>query len=95
MNNAPQLTSADLDQMTTRDEWEGFGYLGGRQIAIEEGKTELVAKADAMALENANRAGWTADQLFDRWANQKVGRWYGDCWFGSNGHHAEKYLPSR
>lgn len=89
------ITTADLDQMTSRDEWLGFGYLGGRQIEIEAGRTELVAKADALALENANRAGWTADQLFDRWANQKVGRWFADCMFGGAGKHAEKYLPSR
>jgi len=87
------LTTADLDQMTTRDEWMGFGYLGGRQIEIEAGRTDLVAKADAMILEVANNAGLTADQLFNRWANQKVGRWYADSWFGCNGKHAEKYLP--
>ena len=89
------LTTADLDQMTSRDEWLGFGYLGGRRIALEEGRTDLVARADAMALENANRAGWNADQLFNSWANQKVGRWYADSWFGCNGKHAERYLPSR
>lgn len=88
------LTTADLDQMATNENWGGFGYLGGRQNALDEGRTELVAKADAMALDAANAAGLTAIELFDNWANLKVGRWYADSMFGCNGLHAENYLPS-
>lgn len=87
------LTTADLDQMTTNENWGGFGYLGGRQNALDEGRTELVAKADAMVLGAANELEMTAIQLFNQWANLKVGRWYADCWFGADGQHAEGYLP--
>lgn len=87
------LTTADFDQMTNHEDWEGFGYLGGREIALAEGQTELVAKADAMVLATANRAGLTAETLFNSWANQKAGRWFADCWFGSNGKDAARYLP--
>lgn len=97
------LTTTDLDQMATNDEWLGFGYIGARQNMLEagtdpEGPTkeaaaELVAKADAQALAQANRYGLNAEQLFS-WANSKAGRWFGDCWFGNEGRHAEGYLPT-
>lgn len=89
------LTTADLDLMTTNEEWEGFGYLGGRQAELDAGNTELVAKADAMVLGAANAAGMTARELFTGWANQKVGRWFADAMFGCNGLHAENCLPTR
>ena len=54
--------------------------------------TDLVARADGMLLDHAESRQMTEEQLF-QWANSKHGRWYGDCWFGANGQHAEKYLP--
>lgn len=104
MPTTPAHTIADLNAMTERDEWLGFGYLGERRIldsAKEEPEefdldivTNMVAEADMRAVDDANEHGLTLDQLFD-WANSKYGRWYGDCMFGNNGLHAEKYLPSR
>ena len=94
------ITTADLDNMTHHDDWEGHGYLGEREAlrsAIQSGERRLEDKklldqADQMLLNEANRQGMTMAELFT-WANAKLGRWYGDCWFGSNGQHAERYLP--
>jgi hypothetical protein len=94
------LTTADLEAMYRNDEWEGFGYLGGRRNALSNedpespAQPERVAEADAKALAEANRLGMTAEQLFE-WANSKMGRWYGDSMFGANGQHAERYLPGQ
>lgn len=85
-------TSADFDKMQSNDEWEGFGYLGERRNQKAEGRS--TEAADAKALAEADRLGLTDAELFE-WANSKKGRWYGDCVFGSNGSHAEKYLPTR
>ena len=87
------LTTADLDSMYRNDEWEGFGYLGGRRIATAEGKLAEVTEADARVLADANVNGLTAEELF-AWANSKKGRWFADCMFGANGQHADRYLPS-
>lgn len=87
------LTTANLDQMTTREDWLGFGYLGERNNQVDPQSANLVNAADAMLLDHANSLGLTEEELFD-WANSKNGRWYGDCWFGCNGRFAEKYLPS-
>jgi hypothetical protein len=86
------FTTADLEKMYRNDNWEGFGYLGERRNAIEAGRS--VEEADAQALAEANVQGLTEQELFD-WANSKNGRWYGDCMFGSNGRHAERYLPGQ
>jgi hypothetical protein len=94
------LTTADLEAMYRNDEWEGFGYLGGRRNALSNedpespAQPERVAEADAKALAEANRLGMTAEDLFE-WANSKAGRWYGDCMFGGAGRHAERYLPGQ
>ena len=86
------LTTEILDQFANNDDWAGFGYIGERENQLFTGRD--VTAADEMLLESANRQGLTADELFD-WANSKAGRWYGDCWFGANGQHAEKYLPTK
>lgn len=86
---AAPLTTADIERMHDHENWHGFGYLGERSYQDD---AEKVAAADAKALDAANRLGLTYEQLFD-WANSKVGRWFGDCMFGSNGRHAEKYVP--
>ena len=38
---------------------------------------------------------WLQDRIWamNRRHLELSGRWYGDCWFGANGQHAEKYLP--
>lgn len=95
-----KLTTTHLNRMTTNEDWEGFGYIGEREnqfTGMHSGErdadtTAIIHQADLMLLESANRQGMTEDQLF-AWANSKHGRWYGDCWFGANGQHAEKYLP--
>lgn len=93
------LTIADLNAMTERDEWLGYGYLGSRQNVLTSDDPEapanpdLVAEADMKAVDNANEYGLTIDQLFD-WANSKYGRWYGDCMFGNAGRHADDYTPA-
>jgi hypothetical protein len=84
------FTTADLDKMYRNDEWLGFGYLGERRNHTDA----EVEAADAKALEDANNNSLTAEELFD-WANSKDGRWYGDCMFGNNGNHADRYLPSK
>ena len=85
-------TTADFDKMATKDEWLGFGYLGERKNQREMGRD--TTEADEKAIAEANRLGLTDEELFD-WANSKNGRWYGDCMFGSNGQHAEIYMPGQ
>lgn len=95
-------TIADLKAMYERENYAGFGYLGERRRILNHTERGIaradlaieVAEADMRALDDANTHGLTTDQLFD-WANSKYGRWYGDCMFGNEGMHAEKYLPSR
>ena len=86
------LTTEDFDKMTTNEMWLGFGYLGERRNAREAGHDTTAA--DESAIAEANRLGLTAEELFE-WANSKNGRWYGDCWFGANGQHAELYAPGQ
>lgn len=85
-----ELTTETLNKMMQNDDWAGFGYVGERRNHLDN--TELVARADGMLLDHAESRQMTEEQLF-QWANSKHGRWYGDCWFGANGQHAEKYLP--
>jgi hypothetical protein len=87
-----ELTQANIEYAYNREEWLGFGYLGERENAHAEGKD--VSAADAAALAAANKAGLTGEQFF-YWLNSKNGRWFGDCWFGANGQHAERYAPGQ
>lgn len=84
------LTAADLDHMETDERWLGWGYLGERARAFENGRD--IEEADTRALAAANAEGLDYEALFE-WANSKYGRWYGDCMFGAGGQHAEMYLP--
>ena len=86
------LTTANIEYAYRNGEWLGFGYLGERRNAAEEGKD--VSAADAKALEAANRAGLTGAEFFE-WLNSKNGRWYADCMFGAYGQHADEYLPGQ
>lgn len=72
-------TTATFDQMTTNEDWLGFGYLGERDRQGAD-RPERVAEADAFIL--ARTADWTDEELFD-WANSKLGRWVGDIFFGT------------
>jgi hypothetical protein len=84
------LTTADIILGYQNDEWEGFGYLGERRHQDEA----AVVEADRVALAAANKAGLDAEQFF-YWLNSKNGRWFGDCMFGANGQHAERYVPGQ
>lgn len=79
------LTADLFDQFRTRNEWEGFGYIGERRWMDDAQRAE----ADAAALDAANALGWTVADLF-AWANSKAGRWFADC---RNDRHAARYLP--
>jgi len=89
-NTNPETT---FDELAKDDRWLGFGYLGERQNQLADNRKDPL-DADALALQSAIDEGLTYDELFE-WANSKFGRWYGDCMFGSDGTHAEKYLPTR
>jgi len=79
---ATTLTVEHIEAGYADDRWLGHGYLGGRAIETRTAAgRELVAAADALVLEVANAAGWTADELFD-FVNSKHGRWVADTAFG-------------
>jgi hypothetical protein len=90
------LTQTDLEDGYNNPQWSGFGYLGARRNALQDGDHEappqpaLVAAADAYLIRRANRLGWTAADLF-RWANSKLGRWYGDVWFGNDQPYRQRH----
>ncbi len=86
------LTTADILAGYTNDEWEGFGYLGERRNQAAEGRSTV--EADEMVLADANKAGMTAEALFE-WANSRSGRYFGDCMFGGLPQHAPSLLPSQ
>lgn len=83
------FTPAIFDQFEVREGFLGWGYIGERRHLSEANR----AAADKLILDNANRYGATADQLFE-WANSKEGRYYADSWADGNRHgHAVKFLP--
>lgn len=93
------LTVADLVAMADDDRWLGHGYLGTRRNALDSSDPEatvdpaMVAKADQMAVDAANEKSLTRERLFE-WANNKTGRWFGDCMFGGLGADmARPYAP--
>lgn len=88
MTNTTQTRT--FDQMTESDEWLGFGYLGERSHAIENGQTDEVAAADAFLL----ALNLTDKQLFT-WANSKDGRWFGDAVFGGSGSLDERFAQAQ
>lgn len=75
--------SSVFDDMTRREDWYGFGYLGERAHALIDGRMELVRQADAYVLMRAKQLRWGPVKLF-RWANSKNGRWFGVAAFGSD-----------
>lgn len=83
-----------FDEMTAREEWEGFGYLGERAHRLEStdpdapAAPELVAATDLWLLEHAARTGLDDEQLFE-WANSKHGRHFADVVFGDDRHPFE------
>lgn len=85
------LTRDDLDAMTRDERWLGFGYLGGRDIALNHAADDPEAAVDPLrveavdirVLDAANDAGMDYDALFE-WANSKDGRHFADVMFGSN-----------
>ena len=91
MTTTQNTATATFDAMYRNDEWLGFGYLGERR---NQDDARTVQTADTLAIDAATAAGLTDAELFD-WANSKNGRWYGDCMFGNNGKHADRYLPGK
>lgn len=87
--------------MIQSPKWRGGGYAGAREnfkeALLTKGhhspKEKLLAKADDMALTQANRLGYTADQLFD-WANSRKGSQYGESWFSHGGKYANRHAPA-
>lgn len=73
-----------FDAMTAREDWLGFGYLGGRRNALTStdpeapARPEVVARVDARILSEADQLGWSAEDLF-AWANSRNGRWFADA----------------
>jgi hypothetical protein len=82
-------TARSFDRMMSDDRWGGYGFLGGREIALDNSdaecpaRPELVATIDRLVLEAT--AEWSADDLF-HWANSKDGRHFADVVFGGNPH---------
>lgn len=75
--------------MAERDTFGGFGYIGGRQLALADGHTADVAAADAYVLAAAERLGWDTEQLYT-WANSRLGRWFADTAFSGGGELADR-----
>jgi hypothetical protein len=73
-----------FDQMMQNEAWEGFGYLGGRNIALTSTDPEapalpaVVAVVDDYLITETTVRGWTEQELFD-WANSRLGRWFADA----------------
>lgn len=81
---------AIFEDLTGRDEWHGFGYLGGRRNALDgsdpevPARPDLVARADAAILAYAAEHDWDTERLF-AFCNDKWGRWFADEAFGGHG----------
>ncbi|MCU0296965.1 MAG: XkdF-like putative serine protease domain-containing protein [Candidatus Nanopelagicales bacterium] len=78
-----------FDSMMSNDDWQGYGYLGERQNALDgsdpesPAQTERVAEVDAALLRYA-RANGVSDEALFTWANSKNGRLFADTAFGSS-----------
>lgn len=87
-----------FEQMSRDDRWLGYGYLGARRTALDTSDPQatagpaLVARADQMAVDAANAERMDYERFF-RWANNKTGRWFGDCAFGGTIEQAPRYAP--
>lgn len=84
---ASAAASSTFERFAERDEFAGFGYIGGRRIALNgsdpecPAQPELVAQTDERLVDLASVRGWTEDELF-AWANSRLGRWFADAVFG-------------
>ena len=67
------LTTDTFDDFALRDDWLGFGYIGGRRHLTAAER----ARADSIALAYAIEHGWSEGDLF-LWGNSKLGRWFSD-----------------
>lgn len=92
------LTTDVFDRMSRDDRWLGHGYLGARRNALDTSDRDalvdpaLVARADQIAVDAANAAKMDYERLF-QWANNKTGRWFGDCMFGGFPEQAHRNAP--
>lgn len=82
-----------FDQMTTDDRWSGFGYLGGRAIALNSTDPEAPAQPELVAEVDAWLLGFGLDyEALFAWANSKKGRHFADVVFGGGTiNHAVAY----
>ena len=88
MNTTAAQTST-FDTFANRDDFLGFGYIGGRRNALDavaSGEWPTSALADVTAADDAILArsaelGWDDERLFV-WANSKDGRWFADMALG-------------
>lgn len=92
-----QTFAADtFDTFAQRDEFLGFGYIGGRLAELDNtdpeapARPELVAEVDARVFADAILRGWTENELFG-WANSKDGRWFADIMYGGAGSTDERW----
>ena len=69
------ITYHDIEKMTHREDFGGFGYLGHSMRTHD---------ADVALAEAANQLGLSTEHVFE-WANSKPGRWFGDNMTFTNG----------
>lgn len=72
------LTVADIEAAYDHADWQGWGYLRGRNDLAGD----VRIAADAVVLDYANEHGWTAERLFV-WMNSRPGRHFADDPFAS------------
>jgi len=86
MTNNDTPTPAIFDRM--EDLGHGFGYLGARRVAKDEGKS--TTEIDLMVIAAAVAAGFDQLSLLE-WADSRPGRWFGEAAFNGVIHKA--FLP--
>jgi N12 class adenine-specific DNA methylase len=72
-----------FDEWSTRDDFDGDGYLAERP-RDENGVTRTTRAVDKVVYAHAQRAGWTDEQLF-MWATSEQGRQYANVVFEADG----------
>lgn len=88
MTTATRLTTDNIEAGYDDDKWQGFGYLGAREGAIQSieagewnGDLANIAAADQAVLDHANAKGWSTGRLF-AFLNGRAGRHFADTAFG-------------
>lgn len=100
MTTTQAFTTDTFDTFAQRDEFLGFGYIGGRLSELDNSdpeapaRPELVAQTDAAILTFASAWNWTTEELFT-WANSKAGRYFADVVFGGTGTFEERFTRAQ